>query len=171
MTVADDEVAPLALDHKYGWRGYRYVNVDGRHDEIELTLRLGDQEITRRAVLSNSGNLCGDSTRDLLLVQAIASYLNAGGSAQALQIICDGAVSLAGAYEFALPDGYTLLDTLREDGVVQHLFVNKETQDVLVFAEDQYIEHVSLSDIFAMSLETGGDEDSSIQHSEDIQTY
>lgn len=110
--------------------------------EVWLNMKTGGEVIyARRVWQRKAGTLqtedYGEQRRVLLVWQAIASFLNAGGNIRALEVSLMIASRDDDFPEWLWPPGYILIDTTHVLEGPQHIIGNLETLDAVVWTEDQ----------------------------------
>jgi hypothetical protein len=142
--------------------GYRVVARDcikaagSLSEAIEVWLELcSDAEVVyvRRLWRSQTRDLIdrGRQSRMFAFVQAIARFLNAGGTLAELADAVDCLVSDPEFAEVIYPGGYYLVHTKQDVPEVQHIFVNPTEDSAIIFVEDSYVRRVPLDKLIADS--------------------
>lgn len=137
IEATEDEL-PWAHD------GWRVQLKEGRELSLTLTYRFHGQLLYGPKRIWHSATATareyGDMVREALLWEAVANYLDAGGTAAGLARVA----LLADEFpQISLP-GYFLLHTQRDDDGVTHMFASeKDSSKLLNWQEDVIFEEVT----------------------------
>jgi len=136
-------------DGKEGFRAVLLARGDGLL-EVRLQVSQADAVVYSQCVWRSRGRAAedyGELTRSLAMWQAVASYLNATGSIEALSASLAELARDPELPTFQLARGYSLLYTQREPGEVHHVFADLVSGRAFVFIEDVALEPWTLEDL------------------------